>query len=93
MPEIEYRPVRIIERRKTKIGTKITVSEGLFHCWSSEQWPATPLLRNESGGQMQTIYGIVEMKDGSINKVSPEEMQFLDNKVSEYPFPDKKEDK
>ncbi|MDO5540605.1 MAG: hypothetical protein Q4F83_11140 [Eubacteriales bacterium] len=88
MSGIEYRPVRVTERRRTKLGTETTVSEGLFHCWASEQWTYSPMMRGQVGGQMQSTYGIIEMKDGSVKKVSPEEIQFLDNKAFEYPYPE-----
>lgn len=84
--QIEYRPCRVTTRKKTPHGTKINVNEGLFHCWTSEQWTYSPMMRGQVGGQMQSTYGIVELKTGEVRMFSPDQIQFLDSKADEYAF-------
>ena len=84
--KIEYRPCKIAVRERTKQRTSVTVHEGLFHCWSSEQWTHTPLMRDEVGGQMQSTYGIVELRTGEVGMFSPNQIQFLDSRADEYVF-------
>lgn len=86
--KIEYRPCKIAVRERTKQGTSVTIHEGLFHCWASEQWTHTPLMRDEVGGQMQSTYGIVELRTGEVGMFSPNQIQFLDSKANEYAFPE-----
>lgn len=86
--KIEYRPCKITVRERAKQGASETVYEGLFHCWVSEQWTHTPLMRDEVGGQMQSAYGIVELRTGEVGMFSPNQIQFLDSKADEYVFPE-----
>lgn len=86
--KIEYRPCKITVRERMKQGTSKAVYEGLFHCWVSEQWTHTPLMRDEVGGQMQNTYGIVELRTGEVEMFSPNQIQFLDSKADEYVFPE-----
>lgn len=81
---MEYRPCRVTTRKRTPQGTKMDVDEGLFHCWTSEQWTHSPVMRGQVGGQMQNTYGIVELRTGEVRLFSPNEIQFLDSKADEY---------
>lgn len=85
---MEYRPCRVTTRKKTPHGTKVDVYEGLFHRWTSEQWTYSPVMRGQVGGQMQSTYGIVELKTGEVRLFSPDQIQFLDSKADEYTFPE-----
>ncbi len=86
--EYEYRPCRIKVQERTKHGSSTNVYEGLFHCWVSEKWVHTPLMRDEVGGQMQSTYGLVELRTGEVRMFSPNQIQFLDSKMNEYAFPE-----
>lgn len=52
----------------------------------SEQWTYSPVMRGQVGGQMQSTYGIVELKTGEVRMFSPDQIQFLDSKADEYAF-------
>lgn len=83
---MEYRPCRVTTRKRTPHGTKVDVDEGLFHCWISERWTYSTVMRGQVGGQMQSTYGIVELRTGEVRLFSPNEIQFLDSKADEYAF-------
>ena len=84
--KIEYRPCKITFRERVGCGTSENVYEGLFHCWVSEQWTHTPLMRDEVGGQMQSTYGLVELKTGIVRMFSPDKIRFLDSGADKYTF-------
>ena len=86
--KMEYRPCRVTISERVSNGTaiKLCVREGLFHCWTSEQWTYSPVMRGQVGGQMQGTYGIVELKTGEVRMFDPDRIQFLDSKVEEYAF-------
>lgn len=86
--KIEYRPCKVTVRERAKQETSETVYEGLFHCWVSEQWTHTPLMRDEVGGQMQSTYGLVELRTGEVRMFNPDQIQFLDSEVDKYAFPE-----
>ena len=58
--------------------------KALFHCWATES--VVRLL----GDNFLATYGIVEMEDGRVEKVDILRIRFVDKKLSEYSFPDKK---
>lgn len=80
----ELRPCRITITETTKQGSTTTVKNGLFHTWATEAWTYSPIVRGQVGGQMQKIYGVVELEDGSVGMFLPSEIQFLDRKADEY---------
>lgn len=84
--KIEYRPCRITVRERVKREASTITHEGLFHGWVSEQWVHTPLMRDEVGGQIQSTYGLVELRSGEVRMFSPNQIQFLDSKIDEYVF-------
>lgn len=57
--------------------------KALFHCWTSE---STALL----GDSVKITYGIVEREDGRVEIVDALRIRFVDKKMLEYNFPDKK---
>ena len=60
--------------------------KALFHCW--EQWSdvvaASILKGGHPGGQISEIYGIVELEDGTVKKVYPQLIRFIDNQFNDY---------
>lgn len=84
--KIEYRPCKITVRERVGRGTSENVYEGLFHCWVTEKWVHTPLMRDEVGGQMQSTYGLVELKTGIVRMFSPDQIRFLDSEADKYVF-------
>lgn len=86
--QIEYRPCRVTIIEKTPHGSKRDVCDGLFHGWISEQWTYSPVMQGQVGGQMQSTYGIVELRTGEVRMFSPNQIKFLDNKHAEYAFPE-----
>lgn len=86
--KIEYRPCNVTISEKVPHGTatKVCVREGLFHCWTSEQWICTPIMQGQAGGQMQGTYGIVELRTGEVKLFSPGQIRFMDSKIEEYEF-------
>ena len=73
--------------RSFREGTKV---KALFHCWVHESnvIPPSPLKGGHAGGVVATTLGLVELEDGSVVKVYPEDIQFLDSKFDEYSFPE-----
>lgn len=60
----------------------------LFHRWEqlSEIIPPSPMIGGHSGGCISHVCGIVENEDGSITRVHPNEIRFLDNIFKNYCF-------
>lgn len=62
--------------------------KALFHNW--EQWnaivPPSPMVGGHGGGVIQGEYAIVEYEDGTIGKVLPNDIHFVDNLFAEYNF-------
>lgn len=100
---IEYRPcmVRIPAKVKYRKNTSTVPGEyiiespeceikALFHCWNhrSELYGASPMIGGHPGGQVSRTFAIVEYEDGTIHEVEPTRIQFLDNLMSEYVFPE-----
>lgn len=68
----ELRPC-IVEGRKA-----------LFHSWQRSVDYIPPLKGKHLGGTTEYIIGIIELENGAIEKVFPEEIRFIDNKVKSY---------
>ena len=53
--------------------------EAIFQCW--EQWSnviePSLLKGGHPGGQISQVFGIVEFKDGTIERVQPYEIKFI----------------
>lgn len=60
--------------------------KALFHCWS--QWSdvvgESILKGGHKGGQISETYGIVEFEDGTVQRVYPNLIRFLDSPFVEY---------
>lgn len=66
-------------------GKEITEpNKALFHLW--EQSSRSLLASGISGGVESTVFGIVELEGGTVMRVAPYQIQFVDNKIQEYCF-------
>lgn len=48
--------------------------------------PPSPMIGGHQGGTIQGVFGIVELEDGTIKRVYPYEIRFMDNFISQYGF-------
>lgn len=71
-------------------GDKI---KGLFHCFVTESTIVEPSSRvgGHPGGVLTYTNAIVELKNGSVLRVDPSTVQFVDNMVYKYEWPMKGE--
>lgn len=60
----------------------------LFHRWSYRQdvVAASPMIGGAPGGAVSFTVGIVEMEDGQVRLVSPDNIKFTDDMISGYAF-------
>ncbi len=63
--------------------------KALFHGWTEKEYvvEASPLIGGAHAGQIKYLYGVVEYEDGTVHMCVPSQIQFVDNKISEYAFP------
>lgn len=103
----ELRPciVHIPEKRKNyqKKGDNLNVYDkviepyhdvkALFHCWNHkpEVIGRSYLRTDRPTTRVFQTFGIVEYEDGTIHEVEPTQIRFVDNAMSEYAFPEMKE--
>lgn len=75
-----------IELRPCVVKIETGETRGFFHCWEhiSEIIEPSPLKGGHSGGVISATVGLVELDDGSIIKVYPTSLRFIDNKVTQY---------
>lgn len=68
------------QRRECVVNYKDGKKLGFFHQW--EQWSnvigESPLIGGHSAGQISQVYGIVEFSDGSVKRVEPTLIRFVD---------------
>lgn len=66
-----------------------------FHTW--EHWSnvidASNLIGGHPGGQISTVFGIVEFPDGTVKEVYPNEIRFVDDTHEKLIKTNKKEKK
>lgn len=60
--------------------------KALFHEWSHVSTIRDAVLRGTVSGVVFDTFGIVEYENGVVERVLPCDIQFLDNKCSEYCF-------
>lgn len=62
--------------------------KALFHCWNhrSELVGESCLHGGHPAGQISATFALVEYEDGTIHKVEPTQIRFLDNAMREYAF-------
>ena len=70
-----------IEYRKCFIP--VCNAKGIFHCWF-------PSLKMSQFGRHQTLYGLVEFENGSLEVFEPDQIFFTDNKFADYFSDDKR---
>ena len=76
--------------RKYRIKKSEEDIKALFHCWNhrSELVGESYLRGGHPAGQISATFAIVEYSDGTIHEVEPTQIQFVDNAMSEYVFPE-----
>ena len=67
-----------------------SLAKALFHCWAYEAYveKPSPFIGGSPGGQVCSLWGIVEMENGEAMGIPPENIRFLDNKFQDYAWPD-----
>lgn len=60
--------------------------KALFHCWSfhSNVIPASPMIGGHPGGVVASTGAIVELEDGSITLIHPQNIRFVPGIFEEY---------
>lgn len=68
--------------------------KALFHTWEQNSQIISPsvMVGGHNGGVVSFIMGVVESEAGEVIRVHPSQIQFVDNKIQEYAFPDIQED-
>ena len=64
-------------------------TKALFHCWFQVSEIVAPSVRKggHAGGVISGVLGLVEYEDGTVHKILPENIQFLDNNIfNDYDF-------
>lgn len=54
------------------------IYKGYFHTWENDAYVSNAYLIGMSAGQFSSLYGVVEFEDGTIHKVDPESITFID---------------
>lgn len=56
--------------------------KALFHCWEnfSQVVSPSPLRGGHAGGQVAAMYALAELEDGTLRRVIPSNVLFLDTK-------------
>ena len=69
--------------------------KALFHQFITIQKPIPGGLTIGSapGGQLSTVYAVIELENGTIRYVDPYEITFLDNPFCDYCWPDDGDEK
>lgn len=64
--------------------------KALFHQLTTIQRPVPGGLTIGSapGGQLSTVYAVIELENGTIRYVDPYEITFIDNSFGDYCWPD-----
>lgn len=63
--------------------------KGLFHCWGNEAYTCPPSLtiKGLPGGQVYHTYALIELEDGTVEEVAPEDFRFVPSGIFEqYDF-------
>ena len=63
---------------RTDIIRKAETHKGYFHTWGTESYTTNGYLAGTVAGQVSTLYGLVEYEDGTMHKVDPECITFID---------------
>ena len=71
--EVELRPCKIFRNREETIG--------LFH-----RWGTTSMMKNLNGDLSTVTIAIVEVEDGKVITISPDQVKFTDNKFQDFCF-------
>lgn len=63
---------------ETVIIKQAETYKGYFHTWENDAYVSNAYLIGMSAGQFSSLYGVVEFEDGTIHKVDPESITFID---------------
>lgn len=94
IPESSYKTWnRKKQEHEIKTVREEEIHKALFHCWShrSEVVGESALRGGHPAGRISSTFAIVEYSDGTIHEVEPTYIQFMDNAMSEYAFPEMEE--
>lgn len=73
---------KTVKKRKYGLNTDQETEErkALFHGWSTiaQVVDASPMIGGHPGGTVADTFAIVEYMDGNVERVHPEQIQFLD---------------
>ena len=64
------------------------VKKALFHRWADFASVSNPMIKGTVGGQFWSVFAIVEYEDGTVATVPCSSIEFVDQKVSEYHYPE-----
>lgn len=89
--EMELRPCIVFPYEHIKTDG----AKALFHRWGEESRVIgpSPLRGGHSGGSVHFTVAIVEYEDGTVGKVSPECIRFLDSPHDQYEFIEREDTK
>ena len=73
------RPCKVLFLRRTDAE----VRDAFFHGFFTESYvaPASALKGGRPGGQVSTVQALVELRDGSVLRVDPQHIHFLDSRA------------
>lgn len=74
LPDMEKK-IRVIKEAETH--------KGYFHTWGVEAYTTNGYLAGTVAGQVSILYGLVEYEDGTMHKVEPESISFIDTTCKE----------
>ena len=78
---------------KVRLGTKCgkaNIVNALFHGWNhySKVLEPSPMVGGSPGGQVASVFAIVELENGQVRQVETYNIQFTDNAFAEYAWPE-----
>lgn len=81
IPSIENRYMRKGKEVGTEVVREAEDHNALFHQWIKEEYTVapSPFVGGDNGGQYSHTYALVEYENGTIHKVEPEYIRFIDN--------------
>jgi len=94
IPEKYERRFRAIDGSLKEKSKKVSDEEthnALFYRWHEQLYTVgeSPMVGGCAAGRISELCGIVEYEDGTIHKVDPSCIQFIDRKIEEYCFAEK----
>lgn len=89
---VVYIPAEVSIARSARDGCSIVRTlikeseerEALFHCFAYKK--ANYRIYGDTGSQIAETYAIVEYEDGTIHRVEPQNIRFVDGLINQYGF-------